>query len=202
MQTFTSSIEKHPLLIYYVALPFTPVNTLLLRTFNSLDIPQIVGGYNASWPQLLHMFHGHNARVLSVAFVPNGERIVSSSADHMIRIWDASSGEEILTMEGHEGTVHSVAVSHDGQWIVSGSRNCSICLWNVSSGSEVLPQPLQGHTDAVSSVAFSQIELKSCPVLTTKQSVCGVPLQVPRSRFWEATRTSLLQCHLRQMEGG
>jgi WD40 repeat protein len=101
------------------------------------------------------MFHGHNARVLSVAFFPNGERIVSSSADDTIRVWDALSGEEILTMEGHKDAVHSIAVSHDGQWIVSGSHDCSIRLWNASSGSEVLPRPLQGHTDAVSSVAFS-----------------------------------------------
>ncbi|WP_224312118.1 WD40 repeat domain-containing protein, partial [Trichormus variabilis] len=38
-------------------------------------------------------FRGHEDLVRSVAFSPDGERIVSGSYDETIRIWDAATGD-------------------------------------------------------------------------------------------------------------
>ena len=38
---------------------------------------------------------GHSAQVLSVAFSPEGERIVSGSADKTVKIWSAKTGAEV-----------------------------------------------------------------------------------------------------------
>ena len=60
-------------------------------------------------------------QVLSVAFSPDGKRIVSGSDDGTIKVWDAATGQETLTLKGHSSAVNSVAFSPDGKRIVTGS---------------------------------------------------------------------------------
>ena len=36
-----------------------------------------------------------------VAFSQDGRRIVTGSADHTAKVWDAASGKELLTLKGH-----------------------------------------------------------------------------------------------------
>jgi WD40 repeat protein len=105
---------------------------------------------------VLHVLdHGHDAKVLDVAFSHDGERLVSASSDGSIRIWDATSFEPTLPpLVGHSGRVFSIAISGDGRWIASGGDDCIIRLWDASKGSEVLP-PFVGHKSGIRSLAFS-----------------------------------------------
>jgi WD40 repeat protein len=47
----------------------------------------------------------------SVAFSPDGKRIVSGSSDKTIRLWDAERGQLQPTLEGHQDCIPSVASS-------------------------------------------------------------------------------------------
>ena len=93
--------------------------------------------------------------VRSVALRPDGNRIVSGSYDHTLRLWDARTGQPIeAPLTGHTDVVRSVAFSPDGRRIVSGSNDRTVRLWDAATG-QPIGAPLIGHTNWVTSVAFS-----------------------------------------------
>jgi WD40 repeat protein len=101
----------------------------------------------------MHVLQGHFGSVRSVAFSPDGKRIVSG-LDDTIQLWDAELGEVIgMPLQGHFRLVRSVAFSPDGRRVVSESFDRTIQLWDAESH-EVIGKPLQGHSGMVSSVAF------------------------------------------------
>jgi WD40 repeat protein/nucleoside phosphorylase/uncharacterized protein YjbI with pentapeptide repeats len=96
---------------------------------------------------------GHDRAARSVAFAPDGKRIVSGAWDNTVRIWDAASGECLSILKGHEGPVNSVAFSPDGKRIVSGAEDTTIRAWNAGSGDCLAI--LKGHEGEVNSVTFA-----------------------------------------------
>jgi WD40 repeat protein len=93
--------------------------------------------------------------VVTVAYSPNGQYIVSGSKDRTLRLWNAHTGQLIgEALQGHEERVNGVAFSLDSRRIVSGSHDMMLRLWDVESGLP-LGDPLPGHVGSVSSVAFS-----------------------------------------------
>ncbi len=67
----------------------------------------------------------------SVAFSPDGKRLVSGSGDKTIKLWDTATGKELLTLKGHSSTVFSVAFSPDGKRLASGSMDETIKVWDI-----------------------------------------------------------------------
>jgi WD40 repeat protein/serine/threonine protein kinase len=96
---------------------------------------------------------GHGRPVFSLAFNPDGERIVSGSWDNTLKVWDVNNGQELMTLRGHEDRVLAVAFSPDGRQIASGSWDNTLRVWDANNGSELMT--LHGHEGLVSSVAFS-----------------------------------------------
>ncbi|RJP32952.1 MAG: hypothetical protein C4547_12955 [Phycisphaerales bacterium] len=95
----------------------------------------------------------HTNVVSSVAFSPDGKRIVTAGRDETAKVWDATMGLQLSTLNGHTGALLSVAFSPDGQRIITGSRDSTAKVWDAVTGQELLT--LKGHTDTVRSVTFS-----------------------------------------------
>src|SRR5262245_55249646 len=60
---------------------------------------------------------------------------------------------EAIPKLGHAGYVFSAVFSADGRYVISGSDDSTIKLWDTATGA--LIRTLQGHSDAVTKVAFS-----------------------------------------------
>ncbi|WP_414589151.1 AAA-like domain-containing protein, partial [Scytonema sp. PCC 10023] len=96
---------------------------------------------------------GHTAKVLSVAFSPDGKTLAFTSDDNTIKLWNISTLKQISTLSGHTREVFSVAFSPNGKILASASLDNTIKLWNISTLKQIYT--FTGHTAEVESVAFS-----------------------------------------------
>lgn len=77
---------------------------------------------------LIRTFTGHTYYVEACAFSPDGKRIVSSSWDKTLKLWNSETGEELNTLRGHTHSVHACAFSPDGKRIVLGDLMGQVLL--------------------------------------------------------------------------
>jgi hypothetical protein len=71
---------------------------------------------------------GHTSNVFGVAFSPDGRRL-ASTGNGKVKIWEATSGLEILSLTSHHGEDARVAYSPDGHCIVS-AGNDGLIMWD------------------------------------------------------------------------
>jgi len=71
--------------------------------------------------------------------------------DQTVKIWDAASGAELMTLRGHRNRVRTVAFSPDDKRIISSSQDNTIKVWDSATGAELMTLVI----DHPSSIAFS-----------------------------------------------
>lgn len=101
----------------------------------------------------LTTLNGHEGAVVSLALVPNEQRLVSGSFDSTVRLWDLKTGECTATLKGHSDKVRSVQVTPDGRFAVSGSNDKTVKIWDLET--RICVGTLEGHQEGVRSVAIS-----------------------------------------------
>ena len=74
----------------------------------------------------------------AVAFSPDGNRIISGSAEQTVKLWDAETGAELFTLRGHGGNVLCLAISADGHKIVSGGIDHTAKIWDATPQREAI----------------------------------------------------------------
>lgn len=103
--------------------------------------------------------YGHKSYVFSAAFNADGSRLVSSSFDATVRIWDVATGDLLTTIRApyvNKATpqgFNQAIFSPDGQQIITAGRDYTIRIWNSKTGA--LLQTLEGHTGEVTSVSIN-----------------------------------------------
>lgn len=95
----------------------------------------------------------YEQRVTSVAFSPNGTRVVTGLEDNTARLWDGRTGAPLGEWMRHEGRVGCVVFSPDGTRVVSGSDDKTARLWDGRTGAPL--GDWMRHEGKVESVAFS-----------------------------------------------
>ena len=96
---------------------------------------------------------GHSSWVNAVAWSPDGHHILTASRDHTARIWDATTGDNTLTLtRAHKERITAVAWSPDGHHILTASADGTARIWDATTGDNTLTLT---HTDPVNAVAWS-----------------------------------------------
>lgn len=114
-------------------------------------------------------FHGD--RVFSVAFSPDGRRIVSSGSDNRVLVWKPENAKPVdlkarvegrretskmdLVLKSHSAPARCVRFSPDpaGRLILSASDDNTVVVWDAASGRKL--HTLQGHGTWVRACAFA-----------------------------------------------
>jgi len=73
---------------------------------------------------------GHLASVRSLRFIPGG-LLVSGSDDDTARLWDLSTGRELVPFEIHRSSVVDLAVGSDGRTLLTGAREKRLAAWSL-----------------------------------------------------------------------
>ncbi|MDX8035737.1 pentapeptide repeat-containing protein [Lentzea sp. BCCO 10_0856] len=95
---------------------------------------------------------GRSDALNGVAFSADGTRVAVGSGQ-AVRIWDATTGDYLVTYTGHTGMIHDVLFSPDGTRLATTSHDHTARIWDATTGEQLLI--LNGHTDWVRGAAFS-----------------------------------------------
>jgi WD40 repeat protein len=66
-----------------------------------------------------------------VAFSPDGKRLASTWGS-TVKVWDAQTGQETLTLKGHPAGFSGVAFSPDGHRLAAGSYDGTVRIWDAT----------------------------------------------------------------------
>jgi WD40 repeat protein len=99
-------------------------------------------------------YEGHTDDVEDVIYLPDGQRLITSSDDGSLRVWDLQSGKQIGNeWRDGESLVNTIGLSPDGKKVVSGSGDGEVRLWDVDTG-KVIAKWMR-YTSYVVSVCWS-----------------------------------------------
>lgn len=104
----------------------------------------------------LTQFTEHTDSLLTLAFNPDGSRLISGSRDRTLRVWDLRRAEIVRDFTGHNvsGTRGVVAVYGPGdRTILSGGFDGTLRLWDTESG--LTMQEMLGHEGQINGVDLS-----------------------------------------------
>ncbi len=87
--------------------------------------------------ELLRTITGHKGAVNTLAFSPDGNRLITGGADGMVNIWQVRDGKLLFSLKGHTKAVNSVAFSRDGKTAASGSDDTTAILWSNEEGKKI-----------------------------------------------------------------
>ena len=101
----------------------------------------------------------HASWVVALAWSPDGTWIASAGGDGTVRVWEAETGESLLTYRGHthllnkinlQATIYTVAWAPDGRRIVSAGDGPTVHVWDAATGQTLTRY--QGHSGLLANV--------------------------------------------------
>ncbi len=96
--------------------------------------------------------NGSDGALTSVAFSPDSRRLLTTSEDQFVRVWEAATGAHLHDLDGHANTLFCAVYSPDGKRIASGGRDANVRIWDAETFEPVAR--LGGHEDYVYSLAW------------------------------------------------
>ncbi|MDD9965220.1 MAG: TIR domain-containing protein [Myxococcales bacterium] len=118
------------------------------------DVRGLLGLVMQSVDALQLSLDAHRGVVNTVAFSPDGTRMVTGGSDGMARLWNAITGQEVATIDARTASVLAAALSPDGKRLITAGRDDVARIWNASTGEAV--GVLKGHRGEVRTGVYSR----------------------------------------------
>jgi|GEM_PF-1491127 len=102
--------------------------------------------------QASQAFKGHKRGAKTLAFSPDGKRVLTSSPDSTARIWDPLGVAAPVVLEGHRDMLYAAEWSPDGARVATASEDGTARIWRVDGAAP--PLVLRGHRAGISTIAW------------------------------------------------
>ena len=79
----------------------------------------------------------HTQRVQALAWSPDNKQLATATEDNQVHLWDAVTGNPILTLRGQAGPIHSVAWSPDGMQLAFAGSSGTIHIRDATRGYQI-----------------------------------------------------------------
>src|SRR5207244_3726446 len=88
-------------------------------------------------PRLRAKIKLHNDTVMCAVIAPDGQTVITGSADASIKVLDLATGKLLVTLKGHTGPVRAVIFFPDGKTLASASEDHTVRLWDIRGFKEI-----------------------------------------------------------------
>jgi WD40 repeat protein len=96
------------------------------RNIYILDAPSL------SLKTVIESAHGNS--VFSIAFSPDGKKLMSGGRDALLKVWDCTQNFDCISSEpAHWYTINAIAFHPQGHLFATGSRDKTIKIWDANS---------------------------------------------------------------------
>ena len=131
--------------------------------------------------------------LFSVAFSPDGQRILTGHKDGRARLWDWKAGEVVGTPMTHPDEVYDAQFTPDGRHVVTAVRHSSPQVWDVATQKPAVPAPQvvpQGVSSYSLAIAGDRV------VVTSEHRYTVLDLSLLRQQPTHELTTLLTQAEL------
>jgi WD40 repeat protein len=120
------------------------------------DDEQTIVLWNALNGKKIRTLQGNSPRTISLAFAPDGNKLLSGGGDRLVKLWDVGTGRETGSFTGYTKVIKAVAFNKQGTVLAtanSDKEGNNIRTWDLANGSD--PGELRAPLIQVESVSYT-----------------------------------------------
>jgi len=114
---------------------------------NKIDVEELTASGEGST--------AHKDAVLDCKFSPDGKKIVTTSRDKKVIIWDTITLNKITSLDEHQGWVQC-ALWYNNNTLITAGNDKVLKVWSIPASGEIPSMPVKelvtGHEDSVSAI--------------------------------------------------
>jgi WD40 repeat protein len=154
LEDYSWPIRSHALQAYhsaFVLMPHSLLRDMLSREALPNSLSAFISTSASARAQPKHTMNAHTRQIRSVAFSPDGTRMLSCADDMTQRIWDATTMRHLAQLSPDQGWISVVAFSPNGTRMFTGTGSI-VRVWDATTFE--LVRELECENGGITSFAF------------------------------------------------